>query len=171
MSREMTMKLNQILYQRSKDWLENRPKTGILNILGRAKPDNEKERSSFDDYLRGHIKTSNKTINIRGLFRVPDVSSGERLMINAEEKDEDLSQREQKMQLPLRDIDETWNRLPAPNEALPNLSKAKMSYPLGKPNFPEQMHDFHSETDYQTIGQLNIKLMQQKPRQMLHRQK
>ena len=79
----MTMKLNQILYQRSKDWLENRPKTGILNMLGRVKPDkgNEKERNSFDDYLRGHIKTSNKTINIRGLFRVPDVSSGERLMI------------------------------------------------------------------------------------------
>ena len=32
----MTMKLNQILYQRSKDWLENRPKTGILNMLGRV---------------------------------------------------------------------------------------------------------------------------------------
>ena len=46
-------------------------------MLGRAKPDNEKERNSFDDYLRGHIKTSNKTINIRGLFRVPDVSGGE----------------------------------------------------------------------------------------------
>jgi len=85
----MIMKLNQILYQRSKDWLENRPKTGILNMLGRVKPDkgNEKERNSFDDYLRGHIKTSNKTINIRGLFRVPDVSGGERLMINAEEKE------------------------------------------------------------------------------------
>ena len=75
MSREMTMKLNQILYQRSKDWLENRPKTGILNIRSRAEPD--KVDVSFDDYLRGHIKTSNKTINIRGLFRVPDVSSGE----------------------------------------------------------------------------------------------
>ena len=32
MSREMTMKLNQILYQRSKDWLDNRPKTGILTV-------------------------------------------------------------------------------------------------------------------------------------------
>ena len=70
----MTMKLNQILYQRSKNWIENRPKTGILNIL--PGKDNEKERNSFDNYLRGHIKTSNKTINIRGLFRVPDVSGG-----------------------------------------------------------------------------------------------
>ena len=71
----MTMKLNQILYQRSKDWLENRPKMSILNMLGRDKLDkyNEKERSSFDDYLRGYIRTSNKTFNIRGLFRVPDV--------------------------------------------------------------------------------------------------
>jgi len=90
MSREMTMKLNQILYQRSRDWIENRPKTGILNIY--SDRDNEKERknaytSSFDNYLRGHIKTSNKTINIRGLFRVPDVSAGERLMIDAEEKE------------------------------------------------------------------------------------
>ena len=46
MSREMTMKLNQILYQRSKDWLENRPKTGILNVIGRGRSEmeNEKER-------------------------------------------------------------------------------------------------------------------------------
>ena len=63
--------------------------------------------SSFDNYLRGHIKTSNKTINIRGLFRVPDVSGGERLMINAEEKEEEIPQREQKEQVPIRDIDET----------------------------------------------------------------
>ena len=77
MSREMTMKLNQILYQRSKDWLDNRPKTGILSMFGRGKPDkdeDERKNGSFDDCLRGHIKTSNKTINIRGLFRVPDVS-------------------------------------------------------------------------------------------------
>ena len=96
MSREMIMKLNQILYQRSKDWLENRPKTGILNALGRGRPDkeNERERNSFDDYLRGHIRTNNKTINIRGLFRVSDVSSGERLMIDAEEKDMDIPQGE-----------------------------------------------------------------------------
>ena len=99
------MKLNQILYQRSKNWIENRPKTGILNIL--PDKDNEKERknvytSSFDNYLRGHIKTSNKTINIRGLFRVPDVSGGERLMIDAEEKEE-IQQREQeqKLQIPM----------------------------------------------------------------------
>ena len=82
----MIMKLNQILYQRSKDWLENRPKTGILNALGRGRPDkeNERERNSFDDYLRGHIRTSNKTINIRGLFRVPDIPGGERLMIDSQ---------------------------------------------------------------------------------------
>ena len=98
MSREMTMKLNQILYQRSKDWLENRPKTGILNMFHDR--DNEKERknaytSSFDNYLRGHIKTSNKTINIRGLFRVPDIPGGERLMIDVDEKEE-TQQREQR---------------------------------------------------------------------------
>ena len=58
MSREMAMKFNQILLQRSKDWLENRPKTGIINMLGRVKPD--KGNDSFDDYLREHIKTSNK---------------------------------------------------------------------------------------------------------------
>ena len=78
-------------------------------------------------------------------------------MIDAEEKEE-IQQKEQKMQLPLRDIDETWNRLPAPNEALPRLSKAKMSYPLGKPNFPEQMQDPYSETDYQTIGATKYKI-------------
>ena len=36
------MKLNQILYQRSKNWIENRPKTGILSIL--SDKDNERER-------------------------------------------------------------------------------------------------------------------------------
>ena len=54
MSREMTMKLNQILYQRSKDWLDNKPKTGILNMLGRGKPDkdeDERKNDSFDNYL------------------------------------------------------------------------------------------------------------------------
>ena len=143
MSREMTMKLNQILYQRSKDWLENRPKTGILNIL--PGKDNEKERknvytSSFDNYLRGHIKTSNKTINIRGLFRVPDVSGGERLMINAEETEEiQQSEQEQKLQIPMSSAnDEAWNRLPGePNESLPDVSKAMMSYPSRRPEFPE----------------------------------
>ena len=65
MSREMTMKLNQILYQRSKDWLENRPNTGILKFLkeGRDKGNKGGNKESFDDYLRGHIKTSNKSIN------------------------------------------------------------------------------------------------------------
>ena len=33
MSREMTMKLNQILYQRSKDWLDNRPKTVDIPLM------------------------------------------------------------------------------------------------------------------------------------------
>ena len=146
MSREMTMKLNQILYQRSRDWIENRPKTGILKIY--SDRDNEKERknaytSSFDNYLRGHIKTSNKTINIRGLFRVPDVSAGERLMIDAEEK-EGLQQsdrgnkyEEQNLQIPMSSINnEAWNRLPGmPNESLPNVSKAMMSYPSRNLNF------------------------------------
>ena len=59
----------------------------------------KEEKNPFDKYLREHIKTSNKTINIRGLFRVPDVSGGERLMIDAEEKEE------QKEQVPVRDID------------------------------------------------------------------
>ena len=50
MSREMTMKLNQILYQRSKDWLENRPKTGILRLLERDNPVKEEDRETFDNY-------------------------------------------------------------------------------------------------------------------------
>ena len=91
---------------------------------------------TFDDYLRGHIKTSNKTINIRGLFRVSDVSGGERLMINVEEKEEEEStHEEQKLQIPMDSVnDETWNKLSGePNEVLPAASKAMMSYPLGKP--------------------------------------
>ena len=88
MSREMSIKLNQILYQRSKDWLEKRPNTGILKFLdGRAHKKEDKE--SFDDYLRDHIKTSNKSFNIRGLFRVPDVSQGEQLMIHVDEREEE----------------------------------------------------------------------------------
>ena len=111
MSREMTIKLNQILYQRSKNWIENRPKTGILRLSRQSKEENVEERGkkSFDKYLREHIKTSNKTINIRGLFRVPDVSGGERLMIDAEEKEE-IQQREQeqKLQIPMGSVnDET----------------------------------------------------------------
>ena len=73
----MTMKLNQILYQRSKDWLDNRLNTGILRPLEKG-PGKEANVKTFDDYLRRHIRTSNKTINIRGLFRFPDVSGGER---------------------------------------------------------------------------------------------
>ena len=84
----MTIKLNQILYQRSKDWLDKRPNTGILKFLdGRTQKKEDKE--SFDDYLRDHIKTSNKSINIRGLFRVPDVSQREQLMIHVDEKEEE----------------------------------------------------------------------------------
>ena len=59
-------------------------------------------------------------------------------MINAEEKEEEL-QGKQKLHIPLDSVnDETWNRLfGEPNEVLPAASKAMMSYPLGKPNFPE----------------------------------
>ena len=84
----MTIKLNQILYQRSKDWLDKRPNTGILKFLdGRAQKKEDKE--SFDEYLRDHIKTSNKSINIRGLFRVPNISHGEQLMIHVDEREEE----------------------------------------------------------------------------------
>jgi len=76
-----------------------------------------KRGKTFDKYLSEHIRISNKTINIRGLFRVPDVSGGERLMINAEEKEQEekniISQREQKEQVPIRDIDEVDLNLPA----------------------------------------------------------
>ena len=91
--------------------------------------------SSFDNYLRGHIKTSNKTINIRGLFRVPDVSGGEHLNIITSEKEE----QEQRLQIPMSSANiEAWNRLPGmPNESLPSVSKAMMLYPSGKPEFPE----------------------------------
>ena len=93
MSREMTMKLNQILYQRSQDWLEKRPNTGILEFLkeGGDKGNKGGNKEPFDDYLRGHIKTSNKSINIRGLFRVPNISQGEQLMIHGDEREEDNS--------------------------------------------------------------------------------
>jgi len=93
----MTIKLNQILYGRSREWYENRPKTGILKLIERDKLGKEEGRETFDDYLKGHIKRSNKTINIRGLFRVPDVAGGERLMINAEEKEPE----EQILQIPM----------------------------------------------------------------------
>ena len=40
----MTIKLNQILYQRSKDWLDKRPNTGILKFLdGRTQKKEDKE--------------------------------------------------------------------------------------------------------------------------------
>ena len=148
MSREMTMKLNQILYQRSKNWIENRPNTGILRLLEK-KPSKEEdmEKHSFDKYLRGHIKTSNKTINIRGLFRVPDVSGGERLMIDAEEKEE------QKEQVPVRDIDV----LPPEHEPLIPHSLVINDHPFRRPTHVEVMQDFPSETDYKTIGTTKCK--------------
>ena len=67
------------------------------------------------------------------------MSGGERLMINAEEKEEGNKHEEQKLQIPMDSAnDETWNRLPGvPNESLPLTSKAMESYPLGKPNFLE----------------------------------
>jgi len=83
----MTIKLNQILYQRSKDWLEKKPNTGILKFLDR-RTHKEEDKESFDDYLRDHIKTSNKSINIRGLFRV-HISQGEQLMIHVDEREEE----------------------------------------------------------------------------------
>ena len=44
MSREMTMKLNQILYQRSKNWIENRQNTGILRLSRQNKEEDMEER-------------------------------------------------------------------------------------------------------------------------------
>ena len=128
MSREMTMKLNQILYQRSKDWLDKRPNTGILKFLdGRTQKKEDKE--SFDDYLRDHIKTSNKSINIRGLFRVPDVSQGEQLMIHVDERDEEEKDniptveeiprrhyRDQGREIPISEIDTSQPMLSQPME-------------------------------------------------------
>ena len=104
-------------------------------MLGRGKLGKEEDVETFDNYLRGHIRTSNKSINIRGLFRVPDVSGGERLMISAEEKEPQLPHEEQKLHIPMDSAnDETWNKLPGePNEPLPSISKAMMSYPLRKP--------------------------------------
>ena len=99
----------------------SRPKTGILKLLERDKSGKEEGRETFDDYLKGHIRRSNKTINIRGLFRVPDVAGGERLMINAEEKEPEASHEEQILELPMES-----------DEALQPDSKAMMSYPLGK---------------------------------------
>ena len=142
MSREITMKLNQILYQRSRDWYEKTPKTGILRLLERG-DFSISNVETFDDYLRDHIKTSNKTINIRGLFRVPDISGGERLMINVEEKEEGNIHEEQKLQIPMgssesNDKLDARDKLPSdPNESLPPHSKAMMSYPMGKPKYPE----------------------------------
>ena len=67
--------------------MEKRPNTGILKFLEEERDKGNKE--SFDDYLRGHIKTSNKSINIRGLSRVPNISQGEQLMIHCDEREED----------------------------------------------------------------------------------
>ena len=55
MSRELTIKLNQILYQRSKNWRESRPNTGILRSLDRKSDDGDSEKT-FDKYLKDHIK-------------------------------------------------------------------------------------------------------------------
>ena len=128
-------------------------------MLGRGKPDkyNEKERSSFDDYLRGHIRTSNKTINIRGLFRVPDVSGGERLMINAEEKEEDIPQREQKEQIPIRDIDEVDLKLPGESNEVLHPGPKVTLYPLRRPT-ESSIHVEPSEMDYQMMGTTKYKI-------------
>ena len=146
MSREITMKLNQILYRRSKNWHENRPKTGILRMLGREKPGKGDDVETFYDYLRSHIKTSNKSINIRGLFRVPDVSGGERLMINAEEEEENNipPQREQKEQIPIRDIERTNFDLPPQDKPLIPHPRAINYHPSRRPSRVEQ-----SESEYE----------------------
>ena len=116
-------------------------------MLGRGKPDkdeDERKNGSFGGYLRGHIKTSNKTINIRGLFRVPDVSGGERLMINADEKEEGIPQREQKEQVPIRDIDETNLELLLQVETLIPHSQVINYHP-----FRRSSHVEPSGTDYE----------------------
>ena len=84
-------------------------------------------------------------------------------MIDAEEKEE-IQQREQeqKLQIPMSSTnDEAWNRLPGmPNESLPIVSKAMMSYPSRKPEFPEpEMIDVRGE---QTIDYY-IDLAKQQP--------
>jgi len=56
MSREITMKLNQILYQRSKNWRDSRPNTGILRSLDRKSYRGE-NRETFDKYLKDHINS------------------------------------------------------------------------------------------------------------------
>ena len=151
MSRELTMKLNQILYQRSKNWKESRPNTGILKMLER-KSDKGDNRETFDKYLKDHIKTSNDTINIRGLFRVPDVRAGERLMINAEEENINPPQREEKEQIPMVEIDETNLELPSQDNPLVPHPRAINYHPFRRPSHVEQ-----SETDYQTIGTTKYK--------------
>ena len=133
------------------------------------KDEDERKNDSFDNYLRGHIKTSNKTINIRGLFRVPDMSGGERLMINVGEEEE-VPQKEQKEQVPIRDIDETNldnnQTLTLQDEPLLPHSRAINYHPFRRPAHVEP-----SETDSKRLEQQNIKHMQQKPRQMLYQQK
>ena len=64
-------------------------------------------------------------------------------MIDVEEKEKDMPQREQKEQVPISNIDEVDLNLPGDSNETPHqASKAMMSYPLGKVsksfhNFPE----------------------------------
>ena len=85
MNREISNKLNLILYLRSQNRINNKRIS--------------EEQNSFDAYFKDHIVRSHQTRNIRGLFRVPDISSGEHLKINTVESD---AEEEQTMQLPQR---------------------------------------------------------------------
>ena len=113
MNREITNKLNQILYLRA----QNRTKETRRN-----KEHHEPSKQNFDDYFKDHVKEGHKSRNIRGLFRIPDVSSGQHLKINAIESDAEEEPEEQKMQIPQS----------KENQSLPH-PKAMMSYPLNKP--------------------------------------
>ena len=82
------------------------------------------------------------------------MSGGERLMINAEEKEEEekniVPQREQKEQVPIRDIDETNLKLPLEVEPLIPHSRVINYHPFSRPT-ESSVHVEPSETDYQTI--------------------
>ena len=80
-------------------------------------------------------------------------------MVNAEEKEEEeekniIPQREQKEQVPIRDIDETNldnnQTLPLQDEPLIPHSRVINYHPFRRPN-ESSVHVEPSETDYQTI--------------------
>ena len=131
MSREIANKLNQILYLRGKQHREKQKSTGILKLLERRDEDISSKGKGFDKYFKDHIKEGIKSRNIRGLFRVPDVSAGEHLKINTVESDnENDSDEEQEMQKP----ESEELQLPQSKEKHQvEHPKVMMSYPLNKP--------------------------------------